>query len=85
MQPVEFNHDGLKRIVDVQVNTENRDIGSVAADISKKLKGLELPTGMKAELRGEYARMKESFESLAVGLALASVLVSPSESPNSHS
>lgn len=74
-QPVEFNHDGLKRVVNVLVNTENRDIGAVAGDISKKLKGLELPKGMKAELRGEYARMKESFDSLAVGLALASVLV----------
>lgn len=74
-QPVEFNHDGLKRVVDVQVNTENRDIGSVAADISKRLEGLEMPKGMKAELRGEYARMRESFDSLAIGLALASVLV----------
>lgn len=74
-QPVEFNHDGLKRVVDVQVNTENRDIGAVAGDISRKLAGLELPKGMKAELRGEYARMTESFDSLAVGLALASVLV----------
>jgi multidrug efflux pump subunit AcrB len=74
-QAVEFNHDGLKRVVDVQVNTEGRDIGSVAADISRKLTGLDLPKGMKAELRGEYARMKESFDSLAVGLALASVLV----------
>jgi len=74
-QPVEFNHDGLKRVVDVQVNTENRDIGGVAADIGRALAGLELPKGMKVELKGEYARMKESFESLAVGLALASVLV----------
>jgi hydrophobic/amphiphilic exporter-1 (mainly G- bacteria), HAE1 family len=74
-QPVEFNHDGLKRVVDVQVNTENRDIGSVAADISKRLEGLEMPKGMKAELRGEYARMRESFDSLAIGLALASLLV----------
>jgi multidrug efflux pump subunit AcrB len=74
-QPVEFNHDGLRRVVDVQVNTQNRDIGSIAADISRKLKDLEMPPGMKAELRGEYARMKESFDSLAIGLALASVLV----------
>jgi multidrug efflux pump subunit AcrB len=74
-QPVEFNHVGLKRVVDVLVNTENRDIGSLAADIDRKLGGLELPKGMKAELRGEYARMTESFDSLAVGLALASVLV----------
>ncbi|MFO0850081.1 MAG: efflux RND transporter permease subunit [Gemmataceae bacterium] len=74
-QPVEFNHVGLKRVVDVLVNTENRDIGSVAADIGRRLKGLDLPKGMKAELRGEYARMNESFDSLAVGLGLASVLV----------
>lgn len=74
-QPVEFNHDGLKRVVDVQVNTENRDIGAVAGDITQALKYLELPKGMKVELKGEYARMKESFESLAIGLGLASLLV----------
>ncbi len=74
-QPVEFNHDGLKRVVDVLVNTENRDIGSLAADVSRKLKTLELPKGMRVELRGEYARMEESFDSLAAGLALASILV----------
>lgn len=74
-QPVEFNHVGLKRVVNVLVNTENRDIGGVAKDISAKLKGLELPLGMKAELRGEYARMTESFSSLSVGLGLASLLV----------
>ena len=74
-QPVEFNHVGLKRIVDVLVNTENRDIGSVAADIEKKLKPIEVPKGMKIELKGEYARMTESFRSLGIGLALASVLV----------
>jgi CzcA family heavy metal efflux pump len=74
-QPVEFNHDGLKRVVDVLVNTEGRDIGAVAGDVKRKLAGLELPAGMRVELRGEYARMRESFDSLAVGLALASVLV----------
>jgi multidrug efflux pump subunit AcrB len=74
-QAVEFNHVGLKRIVDVLVNTENRDIGGVAADIEKALAGIEVPKGMKIELKGEYARMTESFESLGFGLALASVLV----------
>lgn len=74
-QAVEFNHSGLKRVVNVLVNTEHRDIGGVAHDIDRKLDGLELPKGMKATLRGEYARMNESFDSLAVGLALASVLV----------
>lgn len=74
-QPVEFNHVGLKRIVDVLVNTENRDIGSVAADIERQLKTIDIPKGVKIELKGEYARMTESFRSLGIGLALASVLV----------
>ena len=74
-QPVEFNHVGLKRIVDVMVNTENRDIGGVAADLGKKLKEIAVPKGMKIEMKGEYARMTESFRSLGSGLALASVLV----------
>jgi multidrug efflux pump subunit AcrB len=74
-QAVEFNHVGLKRVVDVLVNTENRDIGNVAADIEKRLKPIEVPKGMKIELKGEYARMTESFRSLGAGLGLASVLV----------
>jgi multidrug efflux pump subunit AcrB len=76
-QAVEFNHVGLKRIVDVLVNTENRDIGSVAADIEKVIAPIraELPEGVKIEMKGEYARMTESAQSLGVGLALASVLV----------
>lgn len=74
-QAVEFNHVGLKRVVNVLVNTENRDIGSLAADIQRTLKPIELPEGMKIELKGEYARMTESAQSLGFGLALASVLV----------
>jgi multidrug efflux pump subunit AcrB len=74
-QPVEFNHVGLKRVVDVLVNTEERDIGSLAADIKDRLRNIPVPTGMKVGLKGEYARMTESFVSLGSGLALASVLV----------
>ena len=76
-QAVEFNHVGLKRIVDVLVNTENRDIGNVAADVERAIAPIraEVPEGMRIELKGEYARMTESAQSLGVGLALASVLV----------
>lgn len=74
-QAVEFNHVGLKRVVNILVNTENRDIGALAGDISQSLKNIELPKGMNIELKGEYARMNESFRSLGIGLALASVLV----------
>jgi multidrug efflux pump subunit AcrB len=72
---VEMSHTSLRRTTNVLVNTEGRDTGGVANDIGKALKDLPTPRGVKVELKGEYARMKESFESLAVGLALASVLV----------
>jgi multidrug efflux pump subunit AcrB len=74
-EAVEFNHAGLKRVVDVLVNTQDRDIAGVAADVRSRLDKMNLPSGMKAELRGEYARMNESFGSLAIGLVLASILV----------
>jgi multidrug efflux pump subunit AcrB len=74
-QAVEFNHVGLKRVVNVLVNTEGTDIGSLAAEIDRALKRLELPAGMKIELKGEYARMQESAVSLLQGLGLAAVLV----------
>jgi multidrug efflux pump subunit AcrB len=96
--PVEVNHVGLARVFDVLVNTEGRDIGSLASDITKRLKmlqqkewehsdnagqmpenlvdkGLIYPNGMRVSLRGEYARMNESFANLGVGLVLAAILV----------
>jgi len=38
---------------------------------------------MKLELKGEYARMTESFESLGMGLALASIHRLPADGANS--
>jgi multidrug efflux pump subunit AcrB len=72
---VELNHVALRRVTNVLVNTENRDIGSVAKDISKILPTLKVPKKMRVELKGEYARMKDSFRSLGGGLILASILV----------
>jgi multidrug efflux pump subunit AcrB len=72
---VEVNHVSLYRTCNVLVNTENRDLGGVAADVAKKLKKLPVPTGMRITLKGEYARMNESFVRLGVGLAGAAVLV----------
>lgn len=74
-QAVEFNHVGLKRVVDVMVNTQGRDIGSLASDIQRSLVSVQIPAGVRVELKGEYARMTESFSSLSIGLVLASLLV----------
>jgi multidrug efflux pump subunit AcrB len=88
---VEVNHFSLYRTFNVLVNTEGRDIGGVAADIHRRLLGLavpggaiapgknsgdyEVPGGMHLHMRGEYRQMNKSFHDLALGLALAAVLV----------
>ncbi len=72
---VEINHSGLRRVSNVYVNTENRDIASIAAEIHMKLEKLTLPDGMSVQLKGEYARMNETFERLLYGLSLATLLV----------
>jgi multidrug efflux pump subunit AcrB len=73
--PVEVHHVDLARVYDVLVNTEGRDIGSLADDVQDRLRDLELPSGMRIALKGEYSRMRQSFGSLGFGLILASVLV----------
>jgi multidrug efflux pump subunit AcrB len=73
--PVEVNHVDLTRTLNLLVNTEGRDLGSVAKDIQKRLADLPVPRGLKWSLRGEYSRMKESFGDLAWGLILATAVV----------
>jgi multidrug efflux pump subunit AcrB len=72
---VEINHVGLKRVANVFVNIEGRDLGSVAGDIEKAIAGVQLPDGMRMNLKGEYGRMNDAFRQLAVGISLAVVLV----------
>jgi multidrug efflux pump subunit AcrB len=72
---VEITHSGLKRVSNVLVNTQGRDIASIADDIQFKLNQIQLPAGMRISLKGEFQRMNESFQRLAGGLLLAAILV----------
>jgi multidrug efflux pump subunit AcrB len=72
---VEVNHVSLYRVFNILVNTEGRNIGSVAKDIHARLKTVKVPTGMRVKMRGEYERMNESTSRLMMGLAMAAVLV----------
>ena len=72
---VELNHTSLYRTFNVLVNTEERDVGSVAKDIERRLKNVPVPAGMRVQMRGEYERMNDSFRRLSIGLAMAAVLV----------
>jgi len=76
---VELNHVNLRRVTNVMINTEGRDIGGLAVDVGREVDILrsegKIPEGVRVNLKGEYSRMQESFSSLAGGMALASVLV----------
>jgi multidrug efflux pump subunit AcrB len=74
---VEINHVSLAQVFNVQLNTEGRDIASVATDARKAIADIEakLPQGIRIEFKGEFERMNESFVNLVGGLALAAILV----------
>jgi len=71
-----ISHYTVQRVLDVEANVEGRDLGSVAADIEKRITQMNpLPVGTKITLRGQNEVMNQSFRSLALGLILAILLV----------
>ncbi len=73
--PTEVNHLNITRVVDVFADVDGRDIGSVSAEVEKKLSGRKWPEGYFVRMRGEVASMKESFQGLTFGFVLAIVLI----------
>jgi multidrug efflux pump subunit AcrB len=71
-----ISHYTVQRIIDVSGNVEDRDLGSVSKEILKGIASLgKLPKGMRIELLGQYKIMHQSFQTLALGIILAIVLV----------
>ena len=53
--PNMIQRENTKRRIDVQANVRGRDLGSVVADVEKRLEGVTFPLGYHAELLGEWA------------------------------
>ncbi len=73
--PLEVEHRSIARVTDVYANVAGRDIGSVAAEIQKRLNRIHLPAGYSVAMRGEIHSMQESFAGLEFGLLMAVALV----------
>jgi len=71
------NHYDVVPVFDIYANVQDRDMGSVAADMQAVLDSLTptLPRGTTLTLRGQAAAMRTAYEGLAGGLVLAVVLV----------
>src|ERR1700689_5607023 len=64
------NHYNVQPLYDVYANVQDRDLGSVAADIDKVVDEFrsKLPSGSFFEIRGQVGTMRESFRGMASGL-----------------
>jgi multidrug efflux pump subunit AcrB len=75
--PVVINHHNGAPVFDIYANTQDSDLGSVAARVSRIVKeeSRNLPPGTKIIVRGQVESMNEAFDRLGLGLAFAALLV----------
>lgn len=73
--PGEIAHADISRVNNVYVNVENRDLGSVVADIEERLAKIALPPGVTVSLQGPVLTMREGASDLGLGLVIATAMV----------
>jgi Cu/Ag efflux pump CusA len=69
--PNEIKREGASRRIDVTCNVQGRDLGSVAREIEKRVRGLEFDREYHPEFLGEYAAREESRRRLMALAALS--------------
>lgn len=72
-QPSELLDFNLRPLVAVTGRLENRDLGSVTADVEARLAALPLPEGVDLTLGGQRDSQRQSFRELALVLTLATL------------
>ena len=75
VSPGSISHYTVQRVVDVLVNTQGRDLGSLTIAIKHQIQKLALPPGTTIRYRGQSEAMLESFTHFGLGLILALLLV----------
>jgi CzcA family heavy metal efflux pump len=77
VMPVVVNHHNGAPVYDIYANTQDSDLGSVAAKIERIVKeeSSNLPPGTKIVVRGQVESMNEAFTRLGIGLTFAALLV----------
>ena len=72
-----ISHYNAQPLINVQANTQDRDLGAVAGDVEKILKEFEpkLPRGSFISVRGQVQTMNDSFRGMGFGIVFAILLV----------
>jgi multidrug efflux pump subunit AcrB len=73
--PTEVDHYQLRRTIDIYVRPLNEDLGKIATSIDGVISQTNVPKGLTVTLRGMVQGMRASFQSFALGLCLAVVLL----------
>jgi multidrug efflux pump subunit AcrB len=76
VMPVVINHHNGAPVFDIFANTQDSDLGSVAAKVNRIVKeeSKSLPPGTKIVVRGQVESMNEAFDRLGLGLTFAALL-----------
>jgi multidrug efflux pump subunit AcrB len=76
MMPGEYDRYNMKRVVSLTANISGEDLGRVARRVDQAIsRSGDPPKGATIEVRGQIAPMKEILQGLAVGLAMAIVVI----------
>jgi CzcA family heavy metal efflux pump len=75
MGPIAVERNHLERAVHVMMQTEGRDIGTVASDLDRALKNDPRTRAMAYELAGQVQLMRDTFAGLGLALGLAVMVV----------
>ncbi|HEU5180442.1 MAG TPA: efflux RND transporter permease subunit [Candidatus Polarisedimenticolia bacterium] len=70
-----LHREDLKQMIPITGRLENRDMGSVVADVQKLLRAEKFPIGCTYAVGGQYESQQDSFRSLMLVLSIAVLLV----------
>jgi HAE1 family hydrophobic/amphiphilic exporter-1 len=73
--PVQIERKYQQRIIHVTGNTVDRDLGSIAQEIEKKISQMKILEGFTVNLKGARLEQQEAFRMLMFALVLAVVLI----------
>ena len=73
--PTEINRKDQQRLVQVRVNVADRDLGSVAEDVLRRLDDIPRPAGYSLLLAGSFEEQQKAAVEMFISLVLALLLV----------
>jgi HAE1 family hydrophobic/amphiphilic exporter-1 len=73
--PPQIDRKNRQRYITVELDTEGRSLGEVAADVGKALEEIELEAGMRTDITGDVEDMADTFLQMGLLILLGVILV----------